>query len=379
MKKQAASMALVLILVAGVLLQPAAATSDAELKKIQQEQQRVKNELNQVNKTKKQNESKQKDIVKKIGTIEGQVDTLEKQVGSLEKSIAATEQDIAFKGVELKKAEGNILSKKDTLNARLRVMYKTGSVGYLEVLLGARDFSDLMTRVDTVRKIFQHDTEMVRYLTEQRDLIRQAKQDLEVYQNRLRQQVDEKEAAQANLNVKIGELATAKQQLVADHKALEAQEDALKAEADKITKILASMKPTQKYVGGTMQWPVPASSKITSAFGNRIHPILKTKKLHTGIDIGVGSNNAVVAAQEGTVIHADWLGGYGKTLIVDHGGGIATLYAHNNTLLAGVGAKVTRGQTIAKSGSTGMSTGPHLHFEVRVNGQYVDPMKYVSP
>lgn len=380
MNRRIAAMLLTILLL-GTALPPAASASasDAELKKIQQDQQRVKNELNQVNKTKKQNESKQKDIVKKISSIEGQVDTLETQVGNLEKNISKTEQDIVGKSAALTQAERNIVTKKDTLNARLRVMYKTGSVGYLEVLLGANDFGDLMTRIDTVRKIYSHDMEMVRYLTEQRDIIKQAKQDLEVYQNRLRQQVDEKEAAQANLNVKIGELDTAKKQLVADHKTLEAQEDALQAEADKITKILASMKPTQKYVGGTMQWPMPASTKITSPFGYRIHPILKTKKLHTGIDIGVASNNTVIAAQDGTVIHSDWLGGYGKALIIDHGGGIATLYAHNNTLLVGVGAKVTRGQAIAKSGSTGMSTGPHLHFEVRVNGQYVDPMKYVSP
>lgn len=370
---------LVLILLVQGLPLEVSGSSDAELKKIQQEQQRIKDQLNQVNKTKKQNESKQKDIVKRIGTIEGQIDTLEKQVDNLADGIKKAEQDIATKGVELRIAESNISNKKTLLDARLRVMYKTGSVGYLEVLLGANDFGDLMTRIDTVRKIFLHDTDMIRFLVDQRNIIEQTRNDLVNYQNDLRRKIDEKEAAQANLNVKVSELDSAKKQLAADHKALSAQEDALKAEADKITKILASMKSTQKYVGGVMTWPVPASTRITSPFGNRIHPILKTKKLHTGIDIGVGNNSNVIAAQEGTVIHSDWLGGYGKTLIIDHGGGIATLYAHNNTLLVGVGAKVTRGQSIAKSGSTGLSTGPHVHFEVRVNGQYVDPMKYVSP
>lgn len=353
-------------------------TSDAELKKIQQEQKKIKDQLNQVNKTKKQNESKQKDIVKKINSIEGQIDTIENQIDGLGRDIKKAEQDIATKGVELKIAENNIVNKKDVLNARLRVMYKTGNVGYLEVLLGSSDFGDLMTRIDAVRKIYEHDTNMVQFLTDQRNLIQQTKKDLEIYQERLRDKVDEKEAAQANLNIKVGELGTAKQQLAADHKALEAQEDALQAEADKITKILASMKTTQKYVGGTMSWPVPASSKITSPFGTRIHPILKTKKMHTGIDISVGSGNNVIAAQSGTVIHSGWLGGYGKALIIDHGGGIATLYAHNSSLLVAEGAKVAQGQSIAKSGSTGLSTGPHVHFEVRVNGQYVDPMKYVS-
>lgn len=378
MKRTLGIWILVLLILANALPTAVLGTSAAELKKFQQEQKKIKDQLNQVNKSKKQNESKQKDIVKKINGIEGQIETLESQVDTLGKDISKVEQDIGSKSVELKIAESHIVDKKDTLNARLRVMYKTGSVGYLEVLLGSNDFGDLMTRVDTVRKIFLHDTSMIKFLVEQKNIIEQTKQDLEIYQNRLKQKVNEKEAAQANLNVKMGELGAAKKELAADHKALEAQEDALKAEADKITKILAKMKVTQKYVGGVMSWPVPSSSRITSPFGYRIHPILKTKKLHTGIDIGVPSNNSVISAQGGTVIHSGWLGGYGKTLIIDHGGGIATLYAHNNTLLVGVGAKVSRGQSIAKSGSTGLSTGPHLHFEVRVNGQYVDPMKYVS-
>lgn len=369
---------LVLLMFTQYLPTPVQGASEAELKKIQQEQKKIKDQLNQVNKNKKLNESKQKNIVKTISSIETQVDTLENQIDSLGKDIAKTEIDIGTKGVELKIAENNIVNKKDTLNARLRVMYKTGSIGYIEVLLGSNDFGDLMTRIDTVRKIFLHDTSMIKFLIEQRDIIEKTKKELEVYKNVLKQKADEKEAAQANLNVKMSELGAAKKQLAADHKALEAQEDALEAEANKITKILSSMKVTQKYVGGVMSWPVPSSSRITSSFGYRIHPILKTKKLHTGIDIGVASNNNVIAAQAGTVIHSGWLGGYGKAMIIDHGGGIATLYAHNNTLLVGVGGKVTRGQSIAKSGSTGLSTGPHVHFEVRVNGQYVDPMKYVS-
>lgn len=378
MKKTLGIWILVFLILANSVPLAVLGSSASELKKIQLEQKKIKDQLNLVKKNKKLNETKQKDIIGRINGIEVQIGTLENQVDTLGKDIIETEQDINAKSVALKIAENNIGNKKDTLNARLRVMYKTGSVGYIEVLLGSNDFGDLMTRIDTVRKIFLHDTNMIQFLMEQRDIIEQTKTDLEVYKNRLKQKVNEKEAAQANLNVKVGELATAKQQLAADYKALEAQEDALKAEADKVTKLLASMKVTQKYVGGVMSWPVPASSRITSSFGYRIHPILKTKKLHTGIDIGVASNSNVIAAQAGKVIHSGWLGGYGKVLIIDHGGGIATLYAHNNTLLVSVGSKVTRGQVIAKSGSTGLSTGPHVHFEVRVNGAYVDPMKYVS-
>ena len=124
-----------------------------------------------------------------------------------------------------------------------------------------------------------------------------------------------------------------------------------------------------------MSWPV--QGRITSPFGYRIHPILKTKELHTGIDIAATSGTTVVAANGGTVIKSGWNNSYGNLLMIDHGGGIVTLYAHNSSLLVRVGDVVSKGQAVSKVGSTGMSTGPHLHFEVRVNGQYKNPMDWL--
>ena len=126
-----------------------------------------------------------------------------------------------------------------------------------------------------------------------------------------------------------------------------------------------------------MEWPVSGHTRISSPFGYRIHPIFKVKKLHTGIDIPAPTGTSIGAAAAGTVVYCDWLGGYGKAIMVDHGGGILTLYGHNSALVVSEGDTVSRGQTIAKAGSTGNSTGPHLHFEVRKNGSYVDPMPWL--
>jgi murein DD-endopeptidase MepM/ murein hydrolase activator NlpD len=128
-----------------------------------------------------------------------------------------------------------------------------------------------------------------------------------------------------------------------------------------------------------MCWPSESSTRISSPFGNRLHPILRIYKLHTGIDIAARSGTNILAANAGTVISAGWNNGYGYMVMVDHGGGIVTLYAHSSKLLVRKGNVVARGQAIAKVGSTGMSTGPHLHFEVRVNGIYKNPLDYVSP
>ncbi|MCX6372704.1 MAG: M23 family metallopeptidase [Actinobacteria bacterium] len=124
-----------------------------------------------------------------------------------------------------------------------------------------------------------------------------------------------------------------------------------------------------------MMWPVNAS--VGSPFGWRIHPILGYRKFHTGIDLGVAYGTPIHAADSGTVIYATWMGGYGNVIIIDHGRGISTLYAHQSSLAVGTGTRVVRGQVIGYVGSTGFSTGPHLHFEVRVNGNPVDPMGYL--
>ena len=141
-------------------------------------------------------------------------------------------------------------------------------------------------------------------------------------------------------------------------------------------KRIASNSSTSKYTGGIMTWPLPNYYTITSPYGNRLHPILKKYKLHTGIDIaGSGCNGKnIVAAAAGKVITAGWLSGYGYTVMIDHGGGVVTLYAHSQKLLVKVGQQVKAGEKIALVGSTGNSTGPHLHFEVRLNGKYVNPI-----
>jgi murein DD-endopeptidase MepM/ murein hydrolase activator NlpD len=177
-------------------------------------------------------------------------------------------------------------------------------------------------------------------------------------------------AAVAARNEKSGVLAGVNHDLAA----LRRQEDELLAESAALSGVITSSSGGGGG-SGSMVWPV--NGPVTSPFGWRIHPILGTRRFHTGIDIGAGYGTPIHAADGGTVIYATWMSGYGNVIIIDHGRGISSLYAHQSNLAVGSGARVARGQTIGYVGSTGFSTGPHLHFEVRVNGNPVDPMGYL--
>ena len=186
------------------------------------------------------------------------------------------------------------------------------------------------------------------------------------------------EAKQQQMSADKADISRKRSAVSADNKELEQKLDALNAEADRITSDIQSLSSKDtKYSGGVLLWPCPSSHRVTSEFGYRIHPILGYRKLHTGIDIGASYGAAIVAANSGKVIASYYNSSYGNMVMIDHGGGIVTLYAHASSRRVSKGASVSRGQTIARVGSTGSSTGNHLHFEVRVNGSYKNPRSYL--
>jgi murein DD-endopeptidase MepM/ murein hydrolase activator NlpD len=353
-------------------------SANDEIKRRERELEELRLQMEELDASIDNNQSLQSETNQKIRNVTAEVKTLEKEITNLDGEIKATESAIIVKTEELAAAEIKIGEKNELLNQRLRVMYKTGSVGYLEVLFGAEDFTDLLSRIDMLQKILVHDQNLIQSLKEQRDIIEQKKVELETIKDDLLALFKSKIAKQNELNVALNNLVAYKKELINDEVALVEMEDALLDEANKLTEIIKNLELAATYVGGEMMWPVPGQYKITSPFGNRLHPISKQYKMHTGIDISGPKGTPVVAAQTGTVVYANWFGSYGKAIIVDHGGGITTLYAHNDTINVSVGSVVKKGDNIALLGSTGYSTGPHLHFEVRINGEYVEPLTYVK-
>ncbi len=338
----------------------------------------LKNTIKKVQTQLVQNKEKEKNITLQMSTLNKKISQAEEELGEISKEVSITQEKVNNTKKELLKAEQNIDNKNNTINSRLRAIYKNGTVGYVEVLLNSESIVDLFSKLDMVKKIINHDVGLLKEMKGQRDLINTKKKTLEHHESNLVAMMSKMTVKQKELQQSRGEMSRIKEKLQQDNTVLEEQIDKLNQYAQQIAEQIRRKQSTGKYEGGKLAWPAPGYTRITSPFGYRPHPILKRKKLHTGIDIGVPSGNSIVAAGNGTVLYAGWLGGYGKAVMIDHGGGIVTLYAHNSSLLVQEGARVTRGKVIAKSGSTGMSTGPHLHFEVRKNGDYVDPIPWVK-
>lgn len=367
------------LLIAAVLFTASVVyANNDEIKRRQRELENFQKQIKALDEQIKNNKNQQSELNRKIDNANYQMRTLETEIGELDVSIKVTEDQIWKKTTALTEAQEELAENNILLNERLVSMYKAGTVGYAEVLFGAKSFTDLLTRIDMVKLILEQDQQLIVRLKQEQEAIEQAKKELEEKKNELTTLFKSKLGKQDELKTLLMTLIDYKRTLSVDAEALEELERGLQEEADNLTKIIENMKLSAQYVGGEIIWPVPGVYEITSPFGFRIHPILRKRMLHTGIDIGCFSGTAVIAAQTGTVVHADWLGGYGKMIMIDHGGGIMTVYAHLNSFNVSLGQVVVQGAVIAQSGNTGRSMGPHLHFEVRKDGQYVNPLEYVK-
>lgn len=392
---------LVLMMVSLTVVQ-AFAENMGELKSKQSD---IQNRLSDTKKELKSTQDEAREVKEEIRKLDGQVNEATVELQKVTDQLDQLNKDIDKTTEELKEAEENLATKNDEFNARLRTMYKNGNAGYIEVLLSAADISDLLSRNHMLKQIADYDKELIAFIKEQRDLIEDKKTELEaqrasveVVKSEIQSRKDELEVAtrqkqafmtglQEDIDAfekEYDELTNFADEISSQIRNLQAKEAEARAAREKAAQPEASnTNPGNNSGGGSVPtggkfgWPVPSSSRVTSSYGYRIHPILKTRKMHTGIDIAAPSGTPIVSAQNGTVISAGWLGGYGLTVMVDHGGGIVTLYAHNSSITVSTGQQVSKGQTISLMGSTGNSTGPHLHFEVRKNGDYVDPLPWI--
>ncbi len=334
----------------------------------------------------KEQKSESKDLQKQINSLEKQIGETQNSIEELDSAIATAENDLTRLGKELKEAEKKVKEQNEGLNARLRSMYKNGSVGFLDVLLQSGDFSEFLNNIALVQKVFESDQQVLKDLQKAHDTIENKKKEIERLDAELKDSKATAQEAKKSLDSKQAELDDKKDAIDSDIAQSQEELDKMEAEAEALNEQIrqAAMENAKKtdnkqyYGGGQMCWPAPSYTRISCYFGWRTHPITGRKNYHGGTDLAAPGGSPILAAEEGTVIIASHHWSYGNYVVVDHGGGLATLYAHSSKLLVSKGQHVERGQKIALVGTTGSSTGNHLHFEVRKNGVRVNGLPYIQ-
>ncbi|KKM09913.1 hypothetical protein SY88_16250 [Clostridiales bacterium PH28_bin88] len=371
---------LALAVVLGLALLPVFGSEvDKQLEDLRKQQDQVGRSIQKNQQAIQQATKEIKSLTGQLRVLQENIEQVENELDDLKAQLKEAERRVAQAEKELKEAEDALTHRSDVFRTRLKEIYLNGKVDYLEVLMQSTSITDFLVRFDLLKKIAEQDVEMLRSIEKEKQEVERKKADLEVRRNEIASLKDRTEKKQDRLESQRAEKEKLVSKLQTDKAAAER---ALAEEEETFEKLAARIRELAskagKYSGGKMQWPLPGYSRITSDYGWRTHPILKDKRFHNGIDIAAPTGTQVVAAEGGKVILADWFGAYGKAVVIDHGGGVTTLYGHLSQILVKTGETVTRGQVIGKVGSTGLSTGPHLHFTVMENSEHVSPWKYLK-
>lgn len=309
--------------------------------------------------------------------LQVEISRLERSQKELEKSIEETQKDLEL-------AKGAQDEQYEAMKQRIQMVYESGNKGYLDVLLTATSMTDMLNKTEYVSQVSFYDYNVLKRLKKAKEQVANMKQkldkDLETNATLQKDINEQKATMEALVQEKSLQVQEYEQSIAAQEEEIE-KYAAAQAEAEAIiaaAEAAASSSATSTYTGGVFTWPAPGNTRITSYFGGRESPTPGASTYHRGIDIACNTGDPIVAAAAGTVIVSTYNYAEGNYVCIDHGGGVVTVYMHNSALLVAAGEMVVAGQQIAQAGSTGISNGPHLHFGVRVDGTYVDPLSYLQ-
>lgn len=346
----------------------------AELNDVRQRMERMQTR-------KEQARRKAESASAELSEVMGSLNELQAQANNLQKKSDTLQGKINDNQAKLEKKQQEMQERMLIYRKRLRDIYINGQINYLDVLLGAKDFSDFSSRMYLLQKIISRDLELLEKLKQDAAEINSRKEQLAAEMKEIKATQTELEAKKAKVNKLREQRAYMLYKAQEEEQSSQEEYERLLAISENIASMLRNMEnagggaPAGQ--GGTGQFMWPCNGPITSYYGWRTHPIFGTTKYHSGMDIAVDSGTPIHAADSGTIVYSGWLGGYGNCVMIDHGGGLVTLYAHNSALNVGEGQYVSKGAVVAYAGSTGYSTGPHCHFEVRLHGELTEPLNYL--
>lgn len=375
----------------------ASAASQSEINRLTQQRKELQAKQQEQQKTINSLRSKKASVVDQKAALDKENDLAQQEIELVKEQITAYDQQIEDKGVELESAKQEEEAQTVRFRSCVRHLEEYGQMSYIAILLEATSLSDLLARMDMVGEVIAYNKQVQADMTAAREKVETVKAELEDARTELQDKQSELETKQVALQQKVSEANALLASLESDinayksvHDQYEQQQKNVQSQIDKQVEELRRQEEVNKNNNpgydpgkangstGTMMWPCPSCHYITSQFGWRYHPIYQTQKYHSGVDIGASYGATIVAADGGTIITAGSVSGYGNCVVINHGNGITTLYGHMSSIAVSVGQKVSKGQTIGYVGSTGNSTGPHLHWEVTVNGVRQNPLNYAS-
>ncbi len=364
-----------------------------QITKAEKEKKDLKNNLTDLQKIKKELETKKKDLTSYVAQLDSNLNEIEQNILELKAQITAKEGEITLMESELAEALEKEENQKESMITRIRLMYEKGNTNIWDMFFGSESFSDFLNRADFVESVMAYDHMKWEEYIANRELIELCKQELELEKQILDQTKANVELEQSNLEALI---AQKNQDIIAYESDISNKEKAIKeyeqaiADQDAEIKALEEAIKEQKkalqaqngnvitYDGGTFKFPLASYTRISDDYGMRMHPTLHVEKFHNGIDFAAPAGTPIYAAYDGNVVAATYSATMGNYVMIDHGDSLYTIYMHASALYVSKGDTVVRGDTIAAVGTTGRSTGNHLHFGVRKDGEYVSPWNYIS-
>ena len=374
-------------------LKQSIAQKQKEIEETQSQRKQLEGGLTDVKQIISSLEKSKNNLASYVSQLDTELSAAQTRITELTEMISQKENEIIQTKAELDEALEREASQYDAMKLRIKNMYERGSNFYLEAIFSAESFADMLNRADYIEKITESDQRILEnfkttreyvevcktQLEEEQALLEEAKIDVEKEQASLETLISEKQteinAYEADINNQETLLKEYEAEIASRNAEIKALEDAVKAEQAALE---AASNPKRTYDGGMFAWPAPSYTRISDDYGNRMHPTLKVNKFHNGIDMAAPGGSPILAAYNGTVVAAAYSSSMGNYIMIDHGDNLYTIYMHASALYVSKGAEVVKGQKIAAVGTTGRSTGNHLHFSVRLNGNYVNPWGYLK-
>lgn len=367
--------------------------SEESKKQAEQEKATLKSGLTDVKGLLKSLESAKGDLEEYIEELDADLTDINAKIEDLKKQIADKEIAVAGATAALEDAQAQEEAQYQAMKLRVKFMYEKGNSSYISMLLSSDTFVDFLNKAEFINQISAYDKRMLDEYISTKNQVAQIKADLEEEERQLNEAkagLDNEQAAMEMLIASKEEEIDGYENDIENKEAAIAEYEAMIAEQNQIIKDLEAAILAEKkrlieqnrkaivYDGGQFKWPAPSYTRISDEYGERIHPILGVKQFHNGLDMAAPSGSPILAAYDGEVVAASYSATMGNYIMIDHGDGLITIYMHASALLVSQGQTVAKGEQIGKVGSTGRSTGPHLHFSVRKDGSYVSPWNYLG-